>query len=142
MPSGIITKKLWILGIIFVLIVVGIAVASNVFEIKSSVEPTSFVTIGDLANNVDQYTGKNITIRGFYYQGDLPVGEGYLTSDHVELPIHDGSFDNVDYLKLNTSGFNNDFVDDVEYYVTGSIESLETSPYPVVIFSVEDVSSV
>jgi len=142
MPGGIITKKLWIIVIAFALIVIAIAVASDVFEIKSSVEPTSFVLIRDIINNTQDYLGKNITVRGFYYHGDLPENEGYLASDHVDLPIHEGSFENVNYLKINFSGLDINFVDDVEYYVTGTLGTSETTPIQEIVLFVENVQQV
>jgi hypothetical protein len=144
MPSGIITKPLWIIVIVFALIVIGIAIASDVFEIKNTEEPANIISIGDIIDNTQQYIGKNITVRGYYYQGDLPEGEGYITSDGVELPIHDGSFENVDYLMINSSGVNTIFVDDTEYYVTGTLVPFETTPYPIklVILSAEKVEPV
>jgi len=139
--TGIITKKLWIFLIIFILIIIGIAVYVDFFVYKNPEESLNYISIQDVLLNYKNYIGKNITVRGFYYNGDLPYGEAYITSDHIILPIREGSFENIDYLTINSSGLNVTFVDDEEYYFTGNLVSNEIMPFQIqlIVLSAENV---
>jgi len=132
--SGIITKKLWIFLIVFIIIIIGVAVYVDVFEYNNPQGSKSYILINDVVLNYNNYIGKNITVRGFYYKGDLPAKEAYITSDHITLPIHDGSFENTNYLTINSSGLNVTFVEDEEYYFTGTLISNVVAPYQIQLF--------
>lgn len=130
---------IFIVGFVFVLI--GVGIRTDVFSIQNKDKSLSIYSIGDVMADPQKYIGQKITVPGYYFHGDLPNGEGYITSELVQQPIIEGSLDNVDLMIINISGVNTTFNESVLYDFIGTLISQGYTTYPTtsIILSIEKV---
>jgi hypothetical protein len=100
-------------------VMVGVGLTTDLFAIQNTDKSLVIRAVGDVAATPEDFVGQKITVMGYYYHGDLPDGYGYITSVPLQQPIVQGSFDNVDFLIMNFSGFQPTFTEGVLYYFTG-----------------------
>jgi hypothetical protein len=133
------SKLAVIFVICFVVVLIGVGIRTDIFSIQNKDKSLNIYSIGDVTTNPQKYIGQKITIPGYFLQGDLPHGEGYITSGLVQQPIIEGSLDNVDWIILNVSGINVAFNESAIYDFTGTVVSQGTYPTTSIILSVEIV---
>jgi len=132
---------IFVVGLVIVL--VGVGIQTDVFSILNKDTSLNVYSIGDILANPQKYIGQKITVLGYYFQGDRPHGEGFITSEFVQQPIIEGSLDNVDLMLINISTINMSFNKSVLYDFTGIVVSPGyAGGYPTssLILSVEKVS--
>jgi hypothetical protein len=119
MLEGIGPKLLLILVVGFTIVLIGVGISTDVFTTQNTDKSLVIRAVGDVTTTPDKFAGQKITVMGYYYQGDLPLGYGYITSDPVSQPIIQGSLNNVDFLIVNLSAYNTSLIEGVLYYFTG-----------------------
>jgi hypothetical protein len=129
MLEGIGPKLLLIFAVVFTIVMVGVGISTDLFAIQNTDKSLVIRTVGDVAASPEKFVGQKITVKGYYYQGALPLKNGYITSIPVAQPIVEGSFDNVDFLIMNFSGFTTTFDEGVLYYFTGLFISAQGTVY-------------
>ena len=128
---------IFVIGFVVVLIAVGIR--TDVFSIQNKDKTLNINSIGNVMVDPQKYIGQKITVPGYYLQGNLVNNEGYITSEHVQQPIIEGSLDNVDLMIINISGVNTTLNESVLYEFTGTLMSRGAYPTESIILSVENV---
>jgi hypothetical protein len=124
-----ILKILIVVVVASVVIVIGVGLATDFFGTQNQQKNLNLRSIGDITANPATFLGKRITVEGFYYQGDLANGYGYLTDALVQQPIVQGSFSNQ-FLIMNYSGYNmSTYIQGVQYYFTGTLVSQNSTLY-------------
>jgi hypothetical protein len=137
------SKLALIFTIGFVIVLIGIGIQTDVFSILNKDVSLKVDTIGDVLANPQKFIGQKITVSGYYFQGDNPIGEGFIASEPVQQPILEGSLNNVDLLLINISTINMSLNDIALYDFTGTIHSqVYTGVYPTssIILSVEKIT--
>ena len=96
-------------------------------------------TVGEIVDSSDEYLGSIITVDGFYYHGNNPEGEGFITAK-IEDPLS-SSFKFVrEKISVNHSGVNITLADEVKYRFTGTLVEDTSSPVPgVIILMAEEI---
>lgn len=136
------------LAVIFVIIVMVVLIVLgmnfDVFSIQSKDKSLDLYSIGEVMADPQKYIGQKVTVQGYYYQGDLPNGEGYVSSGFVQQPIIEGSLDNVEWMIVNISRSNTSLNESSLYDFTGTLVSQEDtgSSTVSVILSVEKIELV
>jgi hypothetical protein len=123
----------------FVVVLIGIGIRTDVFSIQNKDKSLSIYSIGDIMSDPQKYIGQRITVPGYYFQGNLPNQERYITSEQVQQPIIEGSLDNVDLMRINISMVNTTFNQSVLYDFTGTLISQGIYPTISIILSLEKV---
>ncbi len=137
------SKLALIFAIGFVIVLIGVGIQTDVFSILNKDTSLNVYTIGDVLANPQKFIGQKITVPGYYFQGDRPVGEGFITSELVQQPILEGSLGNVDLMLINLSTINMSLSDSTLYDFTGIVHSQgNTRVYQTssIILSVEKVT--
>jgi hypothetical protein len=129
MLEGIGPKILLIAVVGFTIVMIGVGISTDFFAIQNTDKSLVIRAVGDVAATPENFIGQRITVMGYYYQGDLPDGYGYIASGPVQQPIVEGSFDNVDFLIMNFSGYQTTFTEGVLYYFTGLFVSGQNTVY-------------
>jgi hypothetical protein len=125
-----ILKILIVVVVASVVILIGVGLATDFFGTQNQQKNLNLRSIGDITATPATYLGKRITVEGFYYQGDLSNGYGYLTDALIQQPIVQGSFSNVQFLIVNYSGFNiTPYNEGVQYYFTGVLLSQNSTVF-------------
>jgi len=75
------SKLALIFAIGFVIVLIGVGIQTDVFSILNKDTSLNVYTIGDVLANPQKFIGQKITVPGYYFQGDRPVGEGFITSE-------------------------------------------------------------
>jgi hypothetical protein len=133
-------SKLAVIFVIgFVVVLIGVGIRTDVFSIQNKDKTLNINSIGDVMVDPQKYIGQKITVPGYYFHGDLPNREGYITSELVQQPIIEGSLDNIDLMIINISGVNTTFNESVLYDFTGTLMSRGAYPSESIILSVENV---
>jgi len=138
-------SKLAVIFVIgFVIVLIGVGIQTDIFQIQNKDKSLNLYSIGDVIADPQKYIGQKITVPGYYFHGNLPNGEGYVTSELLQQPIIEGSLNNVDFMIINISGVNITFNESVLYDFTGTLLSQGYATYPTtsVILSVEKVELV
>jgi hypothetical protein len=137
MLNGIAPKILLIVVIAFVGILIGVGISTDFFSIQNQDKSLNIHTVNDVLAEAEKYVGQKITVTGYYYQGDLPIGKGYIASDQVQLPIIEGSLDNVNLLLMNYSGVNITLNESALYDFTGTLmfqqQALDQEKYYILL---------
>ena len=137
------SKLALIFTIGFVIVLIGVGIQTDVFSILNKDTSLNVYTIGDVIANPQKFIGQKITVPGYYFQGDRPVGEGFITSELVQQPILEGSLGNVDLMLINLSTINMSLSDSTLYDFIGIVHSQgNTGVYQTssIILSVEKVT--
>jgi len=129
MLEGVGPKVLLVVVVCLTIVLVGVGISTDFFAIQNTDKSLVIRTVGDVTSTPEKFAGQTITVAGYYYQGDLPIGHGYITSEPVVLPIVEGSLNNVDFLVMNFSGFYSTFGEGVLYYFTGQFVSTVDTLY-------------
>jgi hypothetical protein len=129
MLEGVGPKVLLITVVGFTIVIIGVGLTTDLFAIQNTDKSLVIRSVGDVAATPEKFAGQRVTVMGYYYQGDLPDGYGYIASVPVQLPIVDGSFDNVDFLIMNFSGYHTTFTEGILYYFTGLFVSMQNTVY-------------
>jgi len=144
MLNSIGSKLAVIFVVIFAVVLIGIGIRYDVFSIQNKDKNLNIHSIGDVIADPQKYIGQKITVQGYYFQGDLPEGKGYISSGLVQQPVIEGSLDNVDLMIINISSINTTFNESALYDFTGTLVSQGYTAYPTdsIILSVEKVELV
>jgi hypothetical protein len=120
MLGGVLPKIIVGVAIASVVILIGVGLSTDFFATQNQRKSLNLRSIGDITATPGAYTGKRVTVEGYYYQGDLPKGVGYVTAELVQPPIVQGSFKNIDFLIMNYSRVNiTIYYESTLYYFTG-----------------------
>jgi hypothetical protein len=119
MLEGIGPKVLVIFAIGLTIVLVGVGISTDIFTNQNIDKSLVIRAVGDIEATPERFVGQKVTVMGYYYQGDLPTGYGYITSIPVEQPIIQGSLNDVDFLIVNFTSFNVTFEEGTLYYFTG-----------------------
>lgn len=128
MLEGIGPKLLLICVVGLVIVLIGVGISNDFFSLQNTDKSLVIRTVGDVSATPKDFVGKNITVSGYFYRDNLPVGQGYITSEPVQLPIVEGSLNNVDFLIMNYSGFYNPFGEGV-LYISPDCSSLQRTQH-------------
>jgi hypothetical protein len=137
------SKLALIFTIGFVIVLIGVGIQTDVFSILNKDTSLKVYTIGDVIANPQKFIGQKITVPGYYFQEDRPVGKGFISSELVQQPILEGSLDNVDLMLINLSTTNMSLSDSTLYDFTGVVHSQgNTGVYQTssIILSVEKIT--
>ena len=132
MLDGIGSKLLIVITIGFVIILLSIGTATDFFSIENKDQSLNIHSIGDIMADPLEYIGEKITVRGYFFQGDVSNKEGYISSEQVQQPIIEGSLNNVDLMIVNISKVNMTFNESICYDFTGTLLSQENTVYPAI----------
>jgi len=135
------SKLALIFAVGFVIVLIGVGIQIDVFSILSKDKHLDIYSIGDVIADPQKYIGKNITVPGYYFQGDRPNGEGYISSELVPQPILEGSLNQVGLMVVNISKVNMTFDESVLYDFTGTLLEKGNTSYStaLIILNVEKV---
>jgi hypothetical protein len=125
-----------------VLVIIGVGIQTDVFSILNKGTSLNVYSIGDVLTNPQKYAGQKITVLGYYFQGDRPHGEGFISSELVRQPVLEGSLDNINMMLINISKINMVFNESAQYDFTGTLlkqGSPGVYPSASIILSVEKV---
>lgn len=125
-------KLLIVIIIGFVISLIGVGIATDFVSVQNKDQSLDIHSIGDIMADPQKYVGQQITVTGYYFQGDLPNGEGYISSDQIHQPILEGSLNNVDWMIINASKINMTFTESILYDFTGTLISQENTVYPTI----------
>lgn len=100
------------------------------------------LTVGEIVDSSDEYLGSIISVEGFFYHGNSPEGEGFITAK-MEDPLS-SSFEYVkEKISVNYSNVNITLEDQVKYQFTGTLTEDTSSPVPgAVILMAEEIVKV
>jgi hypothetical protein len=129
MLEGMGPKMLLVFVVGLTVVLIGVGISTDVFSIQNSDKSLVIRTVGDVTVTPEKFIGQRITVRGYYYHGDLPSRYGYITSAPVEQPIIEESLNTIDFLIMNFSSFNVTFGEGVLYYFTGILLSSQDTMY-------------
>jgi hypothetical protein len=108
----------------------------NVFFLTQQQEKTLTIrTVGDITTAPEHFIGQRITVRGYYYQGDLATGYGYITDVPIVQPFVQGSLNGINFLTVNFSQFNITFSEGVLYYFTGTLQASQDPATHITTYS-------
>ncbi len=123
--------KLLIIGVVgLVIVIIGVGFSTDFFSFQKTDKNLVIRAVGDVSTTPKDFVGKNITVSGYFYHDDLPAGLGYITSQPIQLPIVEGSLNNVDFLIMNYSGYYDSIGEGVLYYFTGLFQTSSGVTYP------------
>jgi hypothetical protein len=129
-----------VIGLVIVLI--GVGIQTDVFSILNKDKSQNILSIGDLNANPKQHAGQKITVQGYFLEWDLPIGDGYITSELLQPPIIEGSLNDVDFIIANISGVTTSINDSVLYDFTGIWVSQGIYPTISYTLSIEKIEPV
>ena len=125
-----------------VLLVVVIIIAAYILVSSSPDDSLVIYSPDDIMGNVDKYLGKDITVKGYYYNEGIE-GTGFITSRTIDpyLPVQQLP---VNHSNVNISSLPKGVLDEeVRYLFTGVLTLDESSPLDdAVILVAEKVESV
>jgi len=123
---------------IVVIAVLVIIAAAYVYLNNATDQSIPSLTVDEIVDSSDEYLGSIISVDGFYYHGNSPVGRGYIRASIVDpLSSPSGS---VKEISVNHSGVNITLADEVKYRFTGTLIEDTSSPVPgVVILMAEEI---
>jgi hypothetical protein len=136
-----VTKLMLIIGIVLVVVIIVLALGTDIFVANKGQNPSHAIPVNEVIANPQQYSSKQITIRGYFYQGEFAKGGGYMASVNVSLPIVEGSLANVGLLAMNYSGINITLDPTVLYDFTGVLTLKSANPYQnqATLFTVQEI---
>jgi|GEM_PF-2982862 len=129
MLEGIGPKLVLIFVIGIVIILIGVGIGNDIFSTQTRDNSLNIHSIGEVIDSPENYIGQKITVNGYYYQDDLPDGEGYIASEQVPQPILEGTLDNIDFLLMNFSAVNITLNESIMYDFTGTLIQQENAVY-------------
>ena len=135
-PAG--TRRNMLNIFIVVIAVLVIIAAAYVYLNNATDQSIPSLTVDEIVDSSDEYLGSIISVDGFYYHGNSPVGRGYIRASIVDpLSSPSGS---VKEISVNHSGVNITLADEVKYRFTGTLIEDTSSPVPgVVILMAEEI---
>lgn len=110
-----------------VLLVVVIIIAAYILVSSSPDDSLVIYSPDDIMENVDKYLGKDITVKGYYYNEGIE-GKGFITSRTIDpyLPVQQLP---VNHSNVNISSLPKGVLDEeVRYLFTGILTLDESSP--------------
>lgn len=125
-----------------VIVIIGVGIQTDVFSILNKDKSQNLLSIGDLNANTKQYVSQKISVQGYFLEWNLPIGDGYITSELLRPPILEGSLNDVDFIIANISGINISLNNTVLYNFTGTWVSEGSSPSISYLLIVEKVEPV
>ena len=123
---------------IAVIAVLVIIAAAYVYLNNATDQSIQSLTVDEIVDSSDEYLGSIISVEGFFYHGNSPEGEGFITAK-MEDPLS-SSFESVKQISVNYSNVNITLEDQVKYQFTGTLTEDTSSPVPgVVILMAEEI---
>ena len=128
MLDGLGPKVLAVAVVGLTIVLIGVGIYTVFFNVQNEDKSLVIRSVGDVDASPESFVGQRITVQGYYYQGDRTQGYGYITDVPVQLPIIEGSLNDVNFLVMNFTGFNITFGQGVLYYFTGTFQA-SLDPY-------------
>ncbi len=129
-----------VIGLVIVLI--GVGIQTDFFSILNKDKSQNLLSIGDLNADTKKYVNQSITVQGYFLKWDLPIGDGYITSEFLQPPILEGSLNDVDFIVANISKINISLDNTVIYDFTGTWVAQGSDPAISYLLTVEKVEPV
>ena len=115
-----------------------IIAAAYIYLNNATDQSIQLLTVDEIVDSSDEYLGSIISVEGFFYHGNNPEGEGFITAK-MEDPLS-SSFEFVKRISVNYSNVNITLEDQVKYQFTGTLTEDTSSPVPgVVILMAEEI---
>jgi hypothetical protein len=134
--------KFWsiiILISILILLIIGFIYLADdntdIIEDNDKLDPRTII------DNYEEYIGKNITVKGYFYEPDFGDEFAYISTKPVEEPIRQGEFELGKFLLINYSSVSNMNFTDSIYYFSGRVKEANFSQYALDVIYL-DVNSV
>jgi len=118
-----------------------IIAAAYIYLNNATDQSIQLLTVDEIVDSSDEYLGSIISVEGFFYHGNSPEGEGFITAK-MEDPLS-SSFEFVKRISVNYSNINITLEDQVKYQFTGILTEDTSSPVTgVVILMAEEIVKV
>ena len=132
-----------LMNILIVALVAVVIIAAYLIYSNAPVDTIEELTVDEVVESSDQYLDSKIIVKGYYYHGNYPEGQGYITSE-LEDDLTNPKVINrllIDHSALNAS--ETPLQNEVTYYFTGLLQYDEDSPLTSsIILVVEKIEAV
>ena len=108
-----------LLNYIVIIIAIMIVIAVYLIIGNPNNETLEILTVDNIIENIEEYTGKKVAIEGYYYHESRPEGEGVISSSIVEEG--QSSIGIYPTIPVNHSNVNISLADRIKYRFIGQI---------------------
>ena len=122
--------------LIAVMLVLIIIAAAYLFMSNPGDQSADVLTVDEVVDASADYLGSTISVEGYYYHGNSPEGEGFITAKIAD-PLS-SSFESVKQISVNHSNVNITLEDEVKYHFKGLLTEDTSSPVPGVIILIAE----
>lgn len=124
--------KFWTLIIlVFIVFLVSVGVFFLVTYANVDIQPNNGLNPENVAADIDNYVGKNITVKGYFFTFDPEDEFAYVTSNPIEEPLQQGEFEEEEFLLINYSLVNYVIESNIQYFFHGTVEKTTVSDIPL-----------